>query len=573
MTASSPLHPIPSLEGIAPYQVPRHPALVDLILDGNEGRSPDARLFDRLVEAGPEILRRYPSPARLEAAIARKFGVEPARVLVTAGADDAIDRCCRAMLCEEREIVLPVPTFEMIPRYARLAGATIRTVDWPDGPYPTNDVLRQVNERTHVIVVISPNNPTGAVATPDDVRKLALAAPRALVLLDLAYVEFADEDLTPVALSMPNVVVLRTMSKAWGMAGLRVGYVLGPPHVLGWLRAAGHPYAVSGPSLLMAAARVEAGDGETQAYVGQVRSEREKLTGTLAALGAKPTSSHGNFVFARTPRAGWIRDALAGMGISVRAWPGHPELDGCVRITCPGDERDFHRLDHAVRAALAPQALLFDMDGPLADVSSSYRQAVIQTAAEYGVTVTAGEIAAAKSRGHANNDWLLTRALLAEHGVEASIEEVTARFEAIYQGTGAKQGLWRSETLVPRKEWLVSMASKMPLAVVTGRPRQDATRFLRTHGIEGIFQAVVCMEDGPLKPDPAPVRRAMDLLGVRTAWMIGDTPDDMRAARGAGAVPLGVTVPGGGTEQADALVRAGAARVLPRIDMLEELLP
>jgi len=573
MTVTSPLQPVPALQGTSPYQVPRHPALVDLVLDGNEGRSPDARLFDRLVDAGPEILRRYPSPARLEAAIARKFGVEPARVLVTAGADDGIDRCCRAMLCDGREIVLPVPTFEMIPRYARLAGATIRTVDWPDGPYPTTEVLHQVNERTSVIVVISPNNPTGAVATLDDVRKLALAAPRALVLLDLAYVEFADQDMTSEALSLSNVVVLRTMSKAWGMAGLRVGCVLGPPHVLGWLRTAGHPYAVSGPSLLMAAARLEAGDGETQAYVGQVRSERERLTRTLAALGAKPTSSQGNFVFARMPRARWIRDALAGLGISVRAWPGHPDLDGCVRITCPGDERDFHRLDHAIRAALAPQALLFDMDGPLADVSSSYRQAVIETAAEYGVTVTAQEIAAAKARGHANNDWVLTRTLLAEHGVDAPIEEVTARFEAIYQGTGSKQGLWRREQLVPRKEWLVSMASKMPLAVVTGRPRQDALRFLRTHGLEGVFRAVVCMEDGPLKPDPAPVRRAMDLLDVHAAWMIGDTPDDMRAARGAGAVPLGVTAPGGGTEQADALVRAGAARVLPRVESLEELLP
>ncbi len=567
------LSPIPALEGVIAYRVPGHPASMDLMLDSNEGRAPHAELLQRVVQAGPELVRRYPASARLQSAISKRFGVDSSQVLVTAGADDGIDRCCRSMLCPGREIVMPLPTFEMLPRYAGLTGATVRTVPWSDGPYPVEAVLREVNERTRMISVISPNNPTGEVATAADLRRLSDAASHALIVLDLAYGEFADEDLTPTALSLPNAVVLRTLSKAWGMAGLRVGYVLGPSHVLGWLRALGQPYAVSGPSLLMASIRMEEGEADSQAYVRRVRDERRELSALLSELGARPTPSQGNFVFARTPRARWIREGLAGLGISVRAWPGHPELDGCVRITCPGDEQALARLRAALRATLVPQALLFDMDGPLADVSGSYRQAVIETAGRWGVTVTAEDIAAAKARGNANNDGVLTRELLRERGVDVSLEEVTGRFERIYQGTQELPGLWTRETLVPSRALLERLAARLPLAVVTGRPRQDATRFLRKQGVEGLFRVVVCTEDGRLKPDPAPVRRALELLGVRSAWMIGDKPDDMGAARAAGVVPLGVSSPGETPERADGLRQAGAARVLARLDLLEEMLP
>lgn len=566
--------PIPALDGVSPYRVPRHPAPVDLHLDGNEGMAPEPELLHSIADAGPELLRRYPSAAPLEALIARRWGVDTSHVLVTAGADDAIDRCCRAMLCAGREIVMPVPTFEMLPRYVHLTGATPRTVPWPDGAYPLKDVLAEITDRTSMIAVVSPNNPTGAVATEDDLRRLSEAAPHAIILLDLAYGEFADTDLTAAALALPNVVALRTLSKAWGMAGLRVGYVLGPAHVLGWLRALGQPYAVSGPSLLLVHARwQQPSDTKTTTYVERVRQERPRLAETLSRLGARTTASQANFVFARLPRSSWLRDGLAGLGIAVRIWPGHPELDGCIRITCPGDAGQFERLRSGVEAVLAPQALLFDMDGPLADVSGSYRRAVIDTAAGYGVRVSAEEIAAAKERGNANNDWVLTQSLLAERGVDVPLEAVTAKFELAYQGTAETRGLWTRETLVPERQLLERLSRRLPLAVVTGRPRGDALRFLRMHDLEGLFRAVVCMEDAPLKPDPAPVRRALELLGVRSAWMIGDTPDDIVAARGAGVVPLGVPSPGESVERAQSLRAAGAARVLQSLAILEEMLP
>ncbi len=562
------IEPAPGVRGVKAYSVPRPAAPVDLHLDGNEGAVPSMELVEALRALGPAALRRYPKAGPLEARLAEQLGVSPARVLVSAGGDDSIDRMCRSVLAPGRNIVFPQPSFEMIGKYAELAGAEVRSVPWAEGPYPVDAVIAASDEHTAVVAIVTPNNPTGAVATAEDLRRLSAALPSTLLLVDLAYVEFADEDLSSVALSLPNALIIRTFSKAWGLAGLRLGYSAGPESVMTWMRAAGAPYAVSRPSIAMVTACLERGDGEMDAFVARVRGERTQLGAFMAEHGARPLDSQGNFVFGDFEDSVWIRDAMAGFGIGVRAFPGKPMLEGKVRITCPGDEFQYARLEHALGSVLAPEAILFDMDGVLADVSKSYRQAIIAAAAGFGVTLSSEDIAEAKREGDANNDWVLTRRMLARRGVEASLPAVTERFEAAYQG-----GLWREERLLVPAEWLRGLAKRIPLGIVTGRPEGDAQRFLEHHEIAGCFQTVVCMHDAPPKPDPAPVMLAMSRMKITRAWMIGDTPDDIRAARGARVLPLGVTAPGEeGPETEQALTRAGAARMI-EVQALEELLP
>jgi histidinol-phosphate aminotransferase len=558
--------PIDALAGVRAYAIPRHPAPCDLRLDGNEGPLPPERLVAELAAQADarEMVRRYPDARSLEERLALRHGVDGAQVLVTAGGDDALDRACRAFLAPGREIVMPVPTFEMLARYAALAGATIREVPWGPEAYPIEAVLGAVTERTAAVAVVSPNNPTGAVATAEDVRRIAAAVPRALVIVDCAYAEYADEDLTGAALACPNAVVVRSLSKAWGLAGLRVGYAVGPLATVALLRAAGHPYPVAAPSLALAGHALEVEDGRVERAVARVRLERTALRERLAARGVEAWPSQANFVFARTPGVRWLADGLAGLGIAVRTFPGHRLLDGSVRITCPCDERAFERLAAGLDAVLAPEALLFDLDGVLADVSASYRRAIVETARSFGVEVAGADIAAAKAAGDANNDWKLTRALLAARGVDAPLDEVTARFEALYEG-----GLWKSESLLCDPDFLARLSRRLPIAVVTGRPRAQAERFYELAGIAGRVSASVCMEDAPQKPDPAPVRLVLERLGVARAWLVGDTPDDVRAARAAGVVPIGFTR----EDIAPSLLAAGAARVLASLAEIEELLP
>jgi histidinol-phosphate aminotransferase len=329
-----------------------------LRLDSNEGPLPPRALLADLANADPELLRRYRDARALEAALATRFGVTAERVIVTAGADEAIDRACRAFLEPGRTALLPDPTFELFEAFATLAGGDVQLVPWPaGGPFPIDAFVERLDARTGIVVVVSPNNPTGAVATAADVRRLATAAPRALLLLDHAYAEYADADLTPAVLDLPNVLVVRTFSKAWGLAGCRVGYAIGTPYVVSVLRAAGGPYPVGSPSIALALHQLERGEAAVRTHVARVREERATLTAWLAGRALTVAASQANFVLADFgPRAAAVCAGLAALGVLVRDFPRRRGggLETALRITLPGDPAQFQRLCAALEAVLSP---------------------------------------------------------------------------------------------------------------------------------------------------------------------------------------------------------------------------
>jgi HAD superfamily hydrolase (TIGR01548 family) len=247
-------------------------------------------------------------------------------------------------------------------------------------------------------------------------------------------------------------------------------------------------------------------------------------------------------------------------------------MEQMVRITVPGDSSDFERLVTTLETALAPEAIVFDLDGVLADVSRSQTVAIVETAKSFGVEVTPDDVERAKAEGNANDDWALTRELCATRGVEVPLDVLTERYEGMYQGGGGSPGLKELERpLVDLDTWR-RWAKHRPLAVVTGRPRADAEEFLKRFDLMSETSALVTRDEAPLKPDPTPLKLALEILGVSRAWMLGDTPDDIVAARGAGVIPIGVVAPGDDPTRARGALR-GAARVLDQTIDLEEMLP
>ncbi len=567
---STVLRPRPSVAEISTYEPHQRRVGIDLWLDANEAIAPLPELAKSLRRAFDSV-HRYPNNVELESLLSQSFGIEPEQVLITAGGDDGLERGVRAVCSPGREVILTSPSFEMLQRYVLLNGGSITELSWWSGEWPVDEALAKASSRTCAIAVVSPNNPTGSVITAEALRRLAKSLPGVLLLLDHAYVDFADEDLTATALEYPNVVVLRTLSKAWAAAGLRVGYALGDAQVISWLRAAGQPYPVSGPSLI-AANRLLSEPQRIAPSVERVRRQRYRILEGLRAVGLEAMDSQANFVLARSRDSDWILDGLAGLGIAVRAFPGRPDLEDCLRITVPSEEVHVDRLLRAIRTTLEPQAVLFDLDGVLADVSRSYRLAIIETARVFGVELTAEEITQSKAAGNSNNDWLLTQVLLRQRGLEKPLAKIRDVFESFYQGTDGQAGLWKDEPLLIDRDVLRDLAARYPLAIVTGRPRSDAVRFLEMHRIRKFFSALTTMEYGPAKPDPAPVLSVLDSLSIERAWMIGDTPDDILAARAAGVLPIGVMSPADEAEQA----RRGltqASRVLRTVNQIQEMLP
>jgi histidinol-phosphate aminotransferase len=570
------IRPSPTVDVRGAYVTPIAATPVDLYLNANEGVVPPKELLDAVQKAGIESVRRYPDDTELRQQLSELTGVQPDRLIVTAGADDALERVLRAVLAPGREMIMPVPTFEMIGRYAQLIGCSPIEIPWLEPQLPVDKILSRINSNTALIAVVTPNSPMGFVAELRDLKRISEAAPESLLLVDLAYTDFADKDLTQAVLELPNAVVTRTLSKAWGLAGLRVGWAAGPEEVIGWLGATGHPYSVSAPSLAIAGERLRSGKKDMLQFVGRVKEERGELYKLLTSLGVLSTESQGNFVLARFDSAKsseLVRDGLAGLGIAVRIFPHKPYLEDAMRISVPGEAEAFKRLLHGLETVLDPEALIFDIDDTLADVTDSYRGATVATAASFGVEIDFAHISRAKAAGDANNDWVLTYKIVTDNGVETTLEEVTKRFEEIYQGTPEKPGLKANEKLLAPRQMFERLSQRFELAVVTGRPRSDATYFLEINDLTEFFGAVVTMDDGPLKPSPVPMQLAMKQLGVSRAWMIGDTPDDIQSARKASVLPIGVIAPADDPDLArDALISSGAARVLIKPTEIEELL-
>jgi histidinol-phosphate aminotransferase len=361
--------PAPTVEGLRAFVPPPRPAEIDLFLDSNEGPPVPREAIEWMVGLDPAMLRSYPDASHLQNLWAVQLGVAPDHVLITAGGDEATDRACRAFLCPGRELILPVPTFEMLGHYPRLVGAAILEVPWaPAEPYPLEAVLAKISPRTGMIAVVSPNNPTGTVATAEDLSRLSAAAPGAVLLIDQAYVEFTDAegDLLHAALQLPNAVVLRTLSKAWGLAGLRIGCAVGRPEILKHLRIAGPVFSTSSPALAIAATALarDAAKNGVEGYIARITRERERLVRLIDGRGgAAAWPSRANFVLARfaPPHdAAAVHAALYSAGISVRrlapVWNAYP-LENCIRISCPGDPQSFDRLAAGLLAVLGGPVL------------------------------------------------------------------------------------------------------------------------------------------------------------------------------------------------------------------------
>lgn len=355
--ATSTIEPVSAIAGAVPYSRGHETRPIDLRLEANECAFAPPDLLRHVSAAD---LGRYANPRDLERRLGALWGFGPEHVLVTAGADEALHRLCIVTLEPGRRAILPEPTFEMLDRYVRNSGAERIAVPWIDGEFPREAFVRHARTGCHAAFVVSPNNPTGLAASLDDVRGVRAAAPSAAVVLDAAYAEFADDDPTAPTLRLPGTIVTRTFSKAWGLAGLRVGYAIGDPTVIGWMRSSCEPYPVAGPSLAAVGRWLDEGAGTVAGMVATIRRERHELAAHLRSLGAAPTPSQANFIFCAFKDAAWTADALASLGIAVRRFDDRPGMIDRLRTTCPGHAPSFERLKRAFTAALRPDRIVVD---------------------------------------------------------------------------------------------------------------------------------------------------------------------------------------------------------------------
>jgi histidinol-phosphate aminotransferase len=306
-----------------------------LRLDFNEstiGCSP--RVLSRLRSLDAETLARYPEREPVEAQVADFLGLEAQQVLLTNGVDEAIHLLCSTYLEPGDEAIIVVPTFAMYSIFAQAEGATLIPIFSEENfSFPLKKLLSRISPRTRLIAVANPNNPTGAAVAREVLLELASAAPHAAVLIDEAYFEFHRETILNLAEVPENVFVARTFSKAYGLAGLRIGILAGDAAEIAMVRRVASPYNVNAVALAVLPEALRDQQFVTD-YVAEVQRGRAVLEQELRALGIYYWPSRANFVLVRIGPvyAEFIQD-LRARGILVRDRNSDPGCQGCVRLT------------------------------------------------------------------------------------------------------------------------------------------------------------------------------------------------------------------------------------------------
>ena len=338
-----------------------HPPLGNregLRLDFNEntvGCSP--RVLARLRQIDGEDLARYPVRDKGEQAVSAHLGVRPEELLLTNGTDEAIHLVCETYLEGGDEAIIVVPTFAMFEIYAAQTGAKVISI--PAGEnfeFPTDAVISAITARTRFIAVANPNNPTGTFAPIQDLVRVAEAAPDAAVLIDEAYFHFCGETAIRKWREVPNLFVSRTFSKAYGMAGLRIGVLMGDTEQMKMLRRASSPYNLN--SVALACLPEALADEEyISAYVSQTLQGRRELEAELGTWGVRYWPSRANFVlmYLGANCKPFIREMRA-RGILVRDRSADYGCKDCVRITV-GTREHNQRMNSALREVFAELGL------------------------------------------------------------------------------------------------------------------------------------------------------------------------------------------------------------------------
>jgi histidinol-phosphate aminotransferase len=328
-------------------------------LNTNEGAFPPSpSVMATLGALNEDALRLYPDPtsARLREAAARRFSVTPEQVLAGNGSDDCLTILYRTFLDVGERVACPWPTYGLYQQLAEIQGAKLITVPFRQTSHRWELPHELGKQRAKMLILANPNNPSATLVPVDELRKLADASPKSVVVIDEAYVDFAladglDASMLPYLGQHPNLVVLRTFSKSYSLAGARLGLLFASPPLIDEMNKVKDSYNVNAVTQALGTAALEDRKAHEDAMRGTV-DERAHLERELAALGLTWPESRANFVLVEFgERAEAVYRALKAAGVLVRWW-SHAELRTKLRITVGRPDQN-NRLLAALRAALA----------------------------------------------------------------------------------------------------------------------------------------------------------------------------------------------------------------------------
>lgn len=514
-----------------------------------------------------DVITVYPEYQAFLQKLADYFELPAEMIFLTNGSDEAL-AVIPATFIEPGvdAAVISDPTFSMIPHYLKLAGANIYPVSVTDAlEFNLSEMTAILKQGIKLAIFPSPDNPTGASLSIDQVSAWCQEFSETLFVIDEAYAEYAGETVLPLVHQYKNLLVTRTFSKAWGLAGLRLGVVMGSPELIEYMGRVRSPYSVNAMAVHAAESLLKNSDSILK-EAQNVMLRKSKMIEQLIQRGFQVHAGHANFFLLYLGIEASVFTTFCEMhGLLVRDRSTVSQLSGMVRISV-GTEAEMDHFLKTVEMFAQQHTLIFDLDDTLVDCSKSYDATVMSLVEKYtGNALSVSELHALRAEGGFNDDWDATVALLQRRGHALSRDEIETHGKALYLETAkAMEKLWIEH------EMLDHLKTKFRLLIVTGRPRDEFEPVWHAE-LSPWFERVVCQDDYPncrRKPAPDSLKAMMAELGLTGGIYVGNSVDDMRAATAAGLIPVGIAT----THSADVLYDAGARIVLESIHQLERIL-
>lgn len=550
-----------TIQELKPYPV----ALFDepgyLKLDSNENDfGPSPKVLEALQQVVPSDVQYYPFYGELLQKLADFHGVNIGNIILTAGADEAISAILGTFLEYKQTVLTVAPSFVMPKIYAKINGLNYKEINYgKKWVFPTEEFIKNI-DNADLIHLTTPNSPTGEVIEQDVIKMIVEKAENKPqnkpILIDETYGNYSGITNLDLTKTRDNIFIVRSFSKDFALAGLRLGYIISDSKNIKHLRKYLSPYNVS--TLTVKAGLAALDDLE---YFENVKIEMEKskkvLSEGLEKLGAKIYPSKTNFIcvdFGK--KADFIYHKLLANKIKVKYFNQAHLLENCFRIAVP----KLKNTQKVLKALEIKPTIVFDMDGVLIDASKSYRVAVQKTFKHFSSKdVSSEEISETKKLGGLNNDWDLTDFLLKKYGFNINYDEIVTVFQSHYETLADIE-----EPLI-NKDFFESLSEDYHLAIFTGRLKQEATFTLEKHSFTKYFYPIITMEEVGLdrqKPDCFGLEIIKEKIITDKIYYLGDTVDDMECAITGKVNGIGVLPPQDKSEELKNLLKSKNAMVV-----------
>ncbi len=568
------LTPKENIINLEPYSIASYPTNWDMKLDANENYiGPSTQVLKALKSISVQDISQYPYYGELYSILADILDVCSNEIVLTNGADEAIYAVLNTYISKNDKVVTVTPSFVMPKIYSNLLEANYIEIPYKNKwEYPLDDIKNCLSQGAKALIITSPNNPTGDIVSKAMIEDILISFPETLVILDETYANYSGNSNVKLAQVYQNLAVIRSMSKDYALAGLRLGYVVSDSENILNIRKVLSPYNVNNAAVI--AAKAALADKNYLSYVvNEISESREFLSSELQKMGVIVYKSHANFILADMgKKAELFYNILKANKVIVKRYRDEQYLENCLRITVPTLSASKRILEFLKTKI----TLVFDMDGVLVDVSKSYYEAIKYTYNYFtGKTITDEQICDAKKKGGLNNDWDLTSYLIKQSGFDFSYEKIVDVFQSNYWKDGS--GSINNETLLIDKSLLNKLAEKYNLAIFTGRPGQEALFTLSKFEIKDYFGKIVTMDDLPKdrqKPDTMGLSIIKDSFFTDYLVYFGDSIDDMKCAKNfVSTFAVGVLPPQNKTDDLKhTLQHSGADKVINCINDLQKIL-